>query len=260
MLDNFNIFPPKKEIIAISLQKNTKEITDIINSEIGKKIFRESSLNGFISFNSYNSSIIKEKLSEFLSSNNNQFNICKVMENLSDEKYLIPRQYNAKYKMTRFYRTIFLDGESVFNLSSFETFYTNEFFADGVVVRIIPDKYLIDNIEAIIEKCKTVTEPVIFVVPQGKTIPQSTLNLFKEYYALNALNQKLGKDDLIRNEIILIKSELSKDLKDIIKHVYSGAVNVPSSEDNISKIISEQLEKRFQTPIINNELINGAVS
>lgn len=256
MIDNENVLPPLATVIGDSLQLEESEVSDIIAGKKNTDIFRVSVFNNFISFNSYNSTMIHEKVQEFLSGRNSAFRIEDVFLDLSDEKYIIPRQYNTINKMTRFYRVVYISGKVLCDLTDYSSFYNGKNFADGVVFKIIPDDFLVANRDKVISKCEQTNNCAAFVIPSTEPISSTQISLFKEYYALGNIVQSNKQDKKLVNDINIIREYLALDLKRLVSKIFTNVVLFPSGHASLSELISEQLSKTYSSPIINNELLN----
>lgn len=254
MVDNTSVLPPTAEYISVSTGIEEAETERIITQLEERNVLRVSTFNNLISFAAYNSMLVKERVEDLLNSKNCNFDMAEVMTTISNEKFVIPRQYNAEVKMTRFYRTVFLKGETFLKMTDFSALYSYPDFADGVVIKIVPDAFLEENREELVKHGNSLNGPVVILIPSDSLTDVQCVS-FREFYALESI-EKTIKDDLMSTEIKIMIDELGHDLNGIIRKIYSSVEIIPSTKTSISELISSQLRKTYNTPIINNELLN----
>ena len=256
MIDDRLTFPPTRRYLALATQIDGKEVDLAVDALIKDNFLKESIFDCHLSFTGVNSAEISDRINNLLNDKNFNFQIADIFSAVSKEKYVIPRRYNAKMKMTRYYRIVYIEADKFLKLEDFSIFSEGKPYADGNVIKIIytgDDETIIPQIK---KKYKTLENSnYVIIIPQTALSDKEYL-FVKQYSALNELAQTL-KDEQAIKEIRIMKKEFVDDLESIVNAYYNDAVCFPKSEETLSEQISEQLFEIYpKTPIINNELFN----
>lgn len=260
MINDFETFIPNDKTIRLSINIEKSEYERKINNLVEKGIIKKKKTNKVYDFSTvYN----KEVLKEIDKTVNTKFKIISekdVLEKVADLGYVIPRRYNQIYKMTRFFKMLFLNEEELLNIKSFKLLKQRS-HSDGIVINIIrTSKYL----DKVIEKIATIDDKEVIVRIPKETISEELIQALKEYEAIEYIKKTQNNEDEIFSElniieeenIELIQNEIEKKFeKDNVEYIFKGKEQLRTN--NLSSIISKTCEELYyETPIINNEMIN----
>ena len=250
-------FVPTVAIIASCLNTSEVEVVSSLNALVESKLLKKSFATEYYDFALASSKIIDTKVDAFMASKAKIENLSAVLNSIFDSEFVLPRKYNAKHKMIRFYRQKYITDFELMNLKSFEVFFKRE-FSDGIIFNVINTKGNANEIKKHFDAMKA-KETVILQLTD-KLMSENVVN---EVFRINALQSVLGDkslDDIIKDETRLIIADEVNELEHVLGKLYSKKnVQIISVYDgaNYAERLSETMEKVFTcTPIINNEMMN----
>ena len=261
MINELDAMPCNEQIIHLAIHENKDVIVSHVDAMIENHFLRRNVINGMLSFASANSKEIDEQLSLIINSKRKTFKFDEILTNVDDVKYYLPRRYNEQHKMSRFYRNVYLTEEQYLNLNSF-SLVKEKSYCDGLIVNVIREKAEENAIKEVADKIEDST--VIIRFPE-KPVDESFVKYLLNYAAYRELNRRGGNDDVVSNEIELLKDEVEEDLKTLIEITFreSSIVYYPlsdelSSEDlGFKDLLSSVFEHVYSKSVIfNNELVN----
>ena len=256
MLNDYSKLSPTVEVLALMTANTVDAVKKNVFEMINDRIIKESLGNNYIDFAYSYTKEIDEAVERYISTKRNGEKESKILGDISFDNYVIPRRYNTNYKMTRFFKTIYLDEKEFLNLSSFEIFY-EENYCDGLVIRLINKKNSIKTILSHFEKMNR-SENIVIIVPSKSTdvIVKEALKL----KALISIRENHEIDENIINQTELMISEKTRELNAVINKIYEdGAATYlcNSNEVTLANIVTDLCEKNYyKTPIVNNEMLN----
>ena len=191
---------------------------------------------------------------------------CTVLEKACELGYVLPREYNDKYGMTRCFRCIYMDASAFIQYKNAQQLLT-QFPYDGLIVHLVCLK---DELrERVIKKIQSFAGTPQIVLCMSRLIFSHSL-LLKQYEAVGHL---LTKSD-IKNDPHYIE-ELEVYGEDLQKRIQSAifAMYAPTSEHSIFVNCDGELEISRQaelnqeiskicsncynlTPVVSNEMVN----
>lgn len=260
MINDFEILIPNDTTIRLAINMEKNEYEQKINGLIEKGIIKKKKTNKVYDFCTvYN----KEVLKEIDKTVNTKFKIISerdVLEKVADLGYVIPRRYNQIYKMTRFFKMLFLTQEELLNLNSFELL-KQKSYSDGIVINLIrTSKYL----DQVIDKISTINDKEVIIRIPKESISEELIQALKEYEAIEYIKKTENNEDEVFSELTiieeenteLIQNEIEKKFeKDNVEYIFKGREQLRTN--NLSSIVSKACEELYyETPIINNEMIN----
>lgn len=209
------------------------------------------------------------------------------LQKYSGMDYEIPKQYNQKFAMTRFFEYQFIQESDFFELTKAEYLFEDT-FADGKLLLVVPEKQG-ESLEAEKKKEKIIKQKleewkenrIAVIWPQ---IPWEKKGLLRRIAAIEYLLQRedfLEQNQVIREELFLSQEDVLYELNQILQKMYQpeqgnclffvrkkeiadlGTVKEESlcyqkiSQMQYNRILSWILEEYYhKTPVINQELIN----
>lgn len=173
----------------------------------------------------------------------------------------MPRRYNEEYKITRFFKNVYLSEKELLSFSDFGLILENE-YCDGIIINLIRESRNIQEIREHFSKIDN--NKVVLSIP--KTIfSKNLINILKEYKAINYMIKENSGNDEIGTELNLMLKEtveaieeqvtLYFDKENIQEYIYRN--NIERKVKNVSSYLSDICANIYnKTPIINNEMIN----
>ena len=260
MINDFETLIPNDNTLRLSTNIQKDEFEHKISNLIEKGILKKKKTNKVYDFTTvYNREVLKE-IDKIVNTKFKLINEKDVLGKIVDMGYIIPRRYNQTYKMTRFFKMLFLTEEELINLKSFNLL-KKQSFSDGIVINIIRNS---KNIEKTIDKISTIDDKEVIVRIPKEPISLELVQALKECEAIEYIKRTQNNDDevyaelnLIEEENVeLIQSEIEKKFeKNNIEYIFKGKEQLKTN--NLSGVVSKTCEELYcEAPIINNEMIN----
>lgn len=261
MIGEIETLIPDDITIRLSLDLTNEEYMLAINNLIEKSIIKRKKITDELEFSTiYNRELSKEvkRLVE------NQFydiNIKDTLNEVINKSYCLPRRYNEEYKITRFFKNVYLSEKELLSFSDFGLILENE-YCDGIIINLIRESRNIQEIREHFSKIDN--NKVVLSIP--KTIfSKNLINILKEYKAINYMIKENSGNDEIGTELNLMLKEtieaieeqvtLYFDKENIQEYIYRN--NIERKVKNVSSYLSDICANIYnKTPIINNEMIN----
>lgn len=261
IIDNSDVLPSTKEYLLSSCNID-EEIGGIILNDLQQKsLIKISLITKAISFASINSKAIDDAVDRYISSHNSSFSLKNVLEELSGEKYIVPRRYNIDNKITRYYKVIFENESTLFDLNSIDFLYNSK-DADGLIINLIRAEGREHTPEEIMQTflSKRKDERIILRYP-NTVLDSNFVNRVKEYWALSnmAVSEKESGTDIA--ELTTIRSELQSELGLLVDEIYSKECKYfPEADVSFRTYINDLFTNVYVlSPVINNEMLNKHV-
>lgn len=158
--------------------------------------------------------------------------------------YYFSKEYNFKYKMTRFIKNIFITKENINNIN------LNYKDCDGYLFTIIDNKFNLDDVSKVINK-----EVVIIRTYKDKFNKEFIKNL--EYIsAIDILLKDNNNTIEIIEELNILKDDIYKKLKLYVDNLNKNAL-INFENQKLNDVIYDLFSKTYsETFILNNEMIN----
>jgi hypothetical protein len=258
MINDFDKFSPTPKHLALALGEDESLIVEELQKLYSEKIIKKNYLTNFVGFASSNSKEIDNELNKIMLAQSKNFNISDVIDDINENKFVLPRRYNENHKMTRFYRVLFIEDEQLMNYTSFSQLF-EENYCDGIIINLLRRKTDINPLLAHFQKINDYR--VILKYP-NEPLENSFFDEIKKYAAYISLLKYNQFDEVTLSELDIIVSECRQDLKKAISIIFDGDnVNFINSffenEESFNNLLSNVFEMVFaQTPVINNELLN----
>ncbi len=261
MINDFENISPIDKILKVATNLSDEKFEQAIKNLLEKGIIKKRKITNEYDFsNVYNKEIVRdiENISNTKLKNIDLKNVLNKIVNLG---YVIPRKYNEKYKMTRFFKNVFITEEELENVKSFKILF-NEIYTDGILLNLIKTS---DNVETAIENFKSLkNDKTILKVVKNK-LSNDVLQMLREYEAIQIIKRNNDYGDELSVELEIIEKELIEGINSQIEEMFDS-VNVKEyyykenkicDFKNLSTIVSNVCEEiYYKTPIVNNEMIN----
>ena len=261
MIKEFDLLYPSDEIVMLSTDMSKKKYEEALEELINKSIIRRKKITDELDFASMYSTEITKEIKNLVDTKFFEINEKEVINKIVDNWYSLPRRYNDKYKMTRFFLNVFMSEEELLNINSFKTL-LEENYCDGLIINLIK---MNKDINELINKFMTINDDRVILKISKSTFSKKFSNLLKEYEAIEYLKERADLNDDSVSEIITIETEISDAISEAIKDFFSeDSVNqyvycskIKKNVNHVSALLSEICESIYsETPIVNNEMIN----
>lgn len=198
-----------------------------------------------------------------------KINRCKILSEAVSLGYIIPREYNDRYSIFRYFKNVFMEASEFLKYKNAQQI--NVGTCDGIIIHIInDDTQLTESITDKISSFKGCPQIVICV----STVLFDKDILLKKYLAVQDLKKSktAALDPHYLDELEVFEEDLKKSIDRTISSMFSassansayhncdGAISGVFKQNNLNQKISQICEKCYsETPIINNEMVNKNV-
>ena len=260
MINDPDNMPANDDNISRSLMLPKETVSAKINELIDERLLRRNIINNLLSFASTNSKEIEDQIQIINQTKENTISFDSVLDEINENRYVLPRRYNEQNKITRFYRVMYITEEQLSNLSSFDLFKERS-FADGYILNLIRRKMTNKQIKDSFKRFND--EKVILKYP--KTAVNNVL--FDEatrYESIQELIKKGGNDSVITSELELLLQEVKENINKIVSDNFEKNFEFISiyarNKTEYKDLLSDHMNKVYSKKIVfNNELVNKNV-
>lgn len=258
MINDFDNLPPNEESLRLSVDMEKNQFELKLKELVNLGIIKKKKSNKMFDFCTvYNKEVVKE-IEKFMNTKFNKINVRNTLEKIIDLGYIIPREYNQRFKMTRFFKTKFITEEEILNIRTFKII-KQENFADGLILNLLRTSTDIGSIE---NKVKEIADKSIIVKVPKDIISEELLNALKEYESIEYIKRTENNEEEIEKELNLIEDDIVELIQNEIKNKFENVecllyLNEIVVDNNLSGLCSRICKNIYnETPVINNEMIN----
>ena len=201
MLHREDELPAQDSAIWLSLGMQQKKYYPAMErlKKDGVLMFRSSV--GVYAFRSNAGVDMEKEIAKKVNELNGHCNFCKILSEVADVEYEVPKQYNQEYAMTRYFQYEYMFQEDFISLESTKYLY-DEKFSDGKIIVIIDkNKIQTDKIQKQLDK---LADKRVLVLVSDRNFDKEELLL--RYQAVMML--KGDKRFIEENEILIQELEL----------------------------------------------------
>lgn len=267
MLRNSDEVPVNDKVLRLALGFSKEQYEKVVTELKKKQLILWRAKTGMYNFKNQVGVDIEKEMKAVMARLPEQLPLGELLREVSDIDYVLPRQYNQKYAITRYFRYEYMTPEQFLHLQSGEVLFESG-FADGKIVALIRDGVMDEQaVKAHFEELND--KRLILLIP--------TLTFDKEplLRRLMAVQKLAGEESFLENNKVLAQ-ELELYQEDLLfeLNVYLEQCYLPE-RGNCEVVYEGKVEKEYltkygfnrflgkicnrnyrKTPIINNELIN----
>ena len=266
IVNDFKVLAPTVDNIAKSIGYDKKELDEILKALTNKGVLMIRKSNSYVDFMPISGVDIEGKINSMVEVKLKNIDTSKVIGEIVDLKYILPRSYNDEFKMVRYFNRVFMTSGELVAYDSANFLLQNK-KCDGIFVNLIVESD--DEREKVLAWISEISDSRICVL-----IPTDNLDIKRAVGRYVVINELL-KDEEFLKEDLAIASQLEVLLEDIIEHITSSvrsAFNIEDEKANLyvkekkynkstkvrmSELASEVCYEHYnRAPKINNELIN----
>lgn len=259
MINDFENYSPVNSTIRLSLALDEKEFSEKLEGLLERGLIKRRKTNKLLEFSTAYNKEVLEDIKAIQQNKFNNINYSQSLEKIYNLGYELPRRYNQNYKITRFFKEIFITEFELNNLRTFRLHF-EKYQSDGLVLNLLRES---KNIENVIENFNRINDEKVVLRIPNSIINSEVIDAVKEMEAVNYYkNSEKQENDIIRElnmieeeDLELIQNEIEKDFADNNSYILYN--NITDNSSNINAVISEICERIYsESPIINNEMIN----
>lgn len=263
--------PAKDETIRLALAMQKDECEKAISHLKEQKIILYRSSIGVYAFANHVGVDVEKAIAKKALEYENKEILCDTLKNALETEYEIPRQYNQKYAITRFFQYIYLTTEEFYRLSN-ANYLFEEVFSDGKIIVLVDAQIrksgtLQKELQKHLNELKDAR--VLLMVTEKKL---ALKELAKKYQAVRALRQDsqfISGNKLLLQELALYEEDIVFEInaqfeeaffpenqKAWILQIGKQPVKGKSATD-FRNLLSDIFDEYYSfSPKVNHELLN----
>lgn len=196
--------------------------------------------------------------------------IGKVLSQISEIHYVLPKKYNNEYTMTRFFRYEYMSVEEFLSINDDRVFFSKQQFCDGKIIALFSQSE-VNYSNQIEEKLAEYQNGKLVVLYNSK--PFNLLDQLQEYEVIQELKKDITFFSVEENKVLLKEMPIiEEDLEGVISkyveetfgddsgkitYFYNERMIKASEEKKLSDVIDTLCYEIYPDAIsVNNELIN----
>lgn len=248
-------------------------IDEVIEELIHKDLIYKKGLDGTYVFKTRATSQIRTEIDKRKILKGERVHIGKVLESIAEDKFVLPKRYNQKYAMTRYFTCEYMDVKDFLDISIVDTVLDDGSFHDGKVLYLYntSNKSFAGKIKKHLEN----NMPKELIVVYG----EHTLDILDkviEYDIVKELKSdtsffKSEDNAVLLKEVPIIEEELETEIGNYLELAFSTQANKQVYFYNKGKLQSSKTKRITEvvdcvcaqvydkSVYINNELINKEV-
>lgn len=252
--------------LAASVTDSEKTIQQLVDKDL---IYKKGSNNCYV-FKTRATSELKTEIKKRKLIKAGRTNIPKILSLISEERYVLPKRYNDKYTMTRYFRYEYMNVSDFLELKDISVLLDDEMFCDGKVVALYSEEN--ENYASVIEEKMKVAacSKLVVVYSHKKMDIQKQLQEYEVLQEIkaDALFFANEENKVLEKEIPIIEEDLAKEIENYLEYAFGensgrkvfyleGGKLRSTNKKRISDVVDLVCGEVYHATIsVNNELIN----
>lgn len=259
MINDLDKFKATEEVISLSLNLKLNDVIRAINKLIDNHYLRKNPLSNLLSFALSNTKKIDENIAIYKQTKFKNIKYADFIEEINEHRFVLPRRYNEINKITRFFKTWFVEENDFINIKNLCYYFENN-YCDGVVIYLLRNNISDEKIKDTIDK---VNDKRLIVKYPSKQIDEILYESVLKYACLNEIKKQKGLDEVTIKEIDLLLEEVKDDCKNLLDkyfvtdYRYYSCLEKEQKSQSFNSLLSETMTDIYPVRLIfNNELVN----
>lgn len=265
IINDFKTFPATIDNIGNAIGLTKEVINEVIEKLTIKNVLMIRKSNNTVDFMPISGVDVEGKIKSLVEAKIKNINVSKLLNELIELKYILPRKHNDEFKLLRYFNNIFMTVSEIIAYDNVQLL-LDEKGGDGLFVNVINENS--EDKEKVSKWLQSLNDDrVLLIIP-------SDIVSFRESLARYIVINELLQDSELLLEDSVIESQLNVLLDDNIKYIKNKVLELYDLQSSaklisysselqkinktkISDIASEICNKHYlNSPIINNELVN----
>lgn len=268
IVNDLKIISPNEYTLRHSLNEEKEKIEKSLQDLKQRDILILRKGSDTLDFLPTSSVDVKNKIKNLAETRFKDIKHSEVYSELVDLKYILPKKYNDEYKITRYFKRVFMTIDEMTAYSNAEQL-LKEYDSDGIIIDLI--YFREKEMKETNDWLEIINDNRILVVIPSKGVNSEISKNISEYKSMQYLKNDvefLKEDKAIETQLELLYEDLTDKIINYVRENYELTSSNCSIYANakqykfiklveLSDLISSICEKNFaNTPKINNELIN----
>lgn len=266
MINQPNLIQANDVLLKVAIEEDEETIISEIEDLKRKNyIFKRNSDQVYICLNTSNVNL-RSKINQNKKIQTKSIDRKGILEKIVPLGYTLPKQFNDKYHMIRFFKNEFITYDELMTIQSIETI-LGEKRCDGLIAFLLIDEK--DDKSSIENKIAELNDPRLIVYVPNKAFDID--EYLKEYIAIQLLKQDkslIEHDTPVIEELEIYELDVVQAITNYSKNYFAldnqdykwitlSNMDGVFSKMQLSRILTEICEEVYsRTPILANELIN----
>lgn len=251
----------------IGLAANIEDCQDVLTQLENKDIVTKKASTACYVFKTRAGSALKNEIKKRSITKAGSINVSKVLQDVTNRLFVIPKRYNTKNCITRYYRCEYMEVETFLSIQNLDIIVNENKFSDGKVIILYFLDRIID-IQEIKHKITTYASEKLIIVYTPKRFEY--IEQARNYEVIQELKRDnifIDNNAIMTRELPLLEEDIANDLLSYHEDLYernemSGVLFYCGGGLEERKV--NELEKAvnmccdalyYKAPIINNEVI-----
>lgn len=209
---------------------------------------------------------IEKEIQKEIKKQPDYFPICDFLKKVSELEYVLPKQYNQKQCMTRYFRYEYMLQETFLEMQTTDYLFEGQ-FSDGKILALVCLKEI--RKKEIIEKCKQFDNRIVVVIPDRAFSQLPNLRRLAAIEALKNQPDFIEENVVLQQELELYTEDVAFEINAVLEEdfvpgngmcqvVYEGGIT-ERFQNNVkfNRCLSDICDNYYRfSPKVNHELLN----
>lgn len=265
IINDSKVFPATIDNIGKAIGASKEVINEVVEKLRIKNVLIIRRNNNILDFMPISNVNVEEKINSLVEARAKNINVSQLLNELIEFKYVLPRRYNDKFKMIRYFNNVFMTVNEITAYDNVQLL-LDEKGGDGLFVNVVNEN--VGDKERVCDWLRSLNDDrVLLIIPKDLVLLRDSLT---RYIAINELLQDselLLEDSVLESQLNVLLDDIisyiknkvleSYDLEYSAKLIGNGLELQKINRVKISDIASQVCNEHYlNTPIINNELVN----
>lgn len=209
---------------------------------------------------------IEKEIKKEIKKQSEYFPICEFLKTVSELEYVLPKQYNQKQCMTRYFRYEYMLQETFLQMQTTDYLFEEQ-FSDGKILALICMKEVREK--EIIEKCRQFDNRIVVVIPDREFSQLPNLRRLAAIESLKNQPDFIEENVVLQQELELYAEDVAFEINAVLEEDFvpgNGRCQVLSEKEIIERFHSNVMFNRRLSdicdnyyefsPKVNHELLN----
>lgn len=209
---------------------------------------------------------IEKEIQKEIKKQPDYFPICEFLKNVSELEYVLPKQYNQRQCMTRYFRYEYMLQETFLEMQTTDYLFEGQ-FADGKILALVCLKEI--RKKEIIEKCKQFDNRIVVVIPDREFSQLPNLRRLAAIEALKNQPDFIEENVVLQQELELYTEDVAFEINAVLEEDFvpgNGMCQVVYERGNaerfrnnvkFNRCLSDICDNYYRfSPKVNHELLN----
>lgn len=267
MIHREDELPAKNETIRLALGLSGEVFQEAMQRLIDREIFLYRPSQAMYTFRNHIGIDIEKELQEEIDRGGGKTSLSETIARVADQEYVIPRRYNQKHAMTRYFRYKYMDPEIFLKLKR-SSYLFEEGLSDGEIIALVSETAIEpERIRAHVEKLQ---EPRLVVLVSKNAFPlRHVVKRLEAVWALGTDPRFQTEHEVLEQELRLYEEDLTFEINGVLERdflpeggntyiIQDGEIfSSFATAAEFNAFLSDILEGYYDhTPRINHELLN----